>query len=135
MRTPGRMRAPPPTQTSAPISIGLPYSSRRRRLGVHWMYRRQDLHTRSEERVRPDSHATDIEHDAVEVEEHPLTQLDVRPVVAEKGRLHQDGVTAAAEESAENISSRFFLAFSRRVQRLAQVARTRPATSSGSKGS
>src|SRR5688572_20720384 len=30
MLTPGRMIAPPPTQTSAPISIGFPYSSRRR---------------------------------------------------------------------------------------------------------
>jgi hypothetical protein len=33
MRTPGRMIAPPPTQTSAPISIGFPYSSSSL---VHW---------------------------------------------------------------------------------------------------
>src|SRR3712207_8745990 len=52
------------------------------------LFRSVDLHRWTEEGVVPDPHAADVEHDAVEVEEHPLAELDVRAVVAEERRLH-----------------------------------------------
>jgi CHAT domain len=52
--------------------------------------RQRDLHCRPEKTEAAYVHWTDVQHDAVEVEEHPLAQLDVRAIVAEKGRLHPD---------------------------------------------
>ena len=51
MWTPGQMIAPPPTQTSEPISIGLPDSWVRRSIGVHRVRGGVDLHRRAEQRV------------------------------------------------------------------------------------
>ncbi|HEU5186200.1 MAG TPA: hypothetical protein VFU01_16620 [Gemmatimonadaceae bacterium] len=82
----------------------------------------QDLHARPEERVVADPHGTDVEHDAVEVEEHALAELDVRPVVAEERRLHPHGVAAAAEQLAQDRAARLDLAFARGVESLAEVA-------------
>jgi hypothetical protein len=39
-----------------------------------------------------------VEDDAVEVEEHPFAQLDVRAVVAEERRLHPHRLAAPAEQ-------------------------------------
>ena len=91
-------------------------------LGVHRVHGREDLHARPEERVVADPHVADVEHDAVEVEEHPLAELDVRPVVAEERRLHPDRVAASAEQLAQDGPARVGLAFARGVQGLAQVA-------------
>src|SRR5690606_27654202 len=58
------------------------------RLRVERMHGRVDLHGRTEHRVLADAHRAYVEHDAVEVEEDPLAQLDVRAVVAVERRLH-----------------------------------------------
>src|SRR6185503_20478684 len=49
---------------------------------VERMQRSEDLHARTEQRVVADAHFAYVEHDAVEVEEHPRAELDVRAVVA-----------------------------------------------------
>src|SRR5690242_3218006 len=48
------------------------------------MQGRVDLRGGTEQRVVADPDAADVQHDAVEVEEDPLAQLDVRAIVAEK---------------------------------------------------
>ena len=123
MRTPGRMIAPPPTQTSAPISIGFPYSSRRRNSASSGCSGGVDLHGGSEQGEAADAHRAHIQHHAVEVEEDAFAQLDVGPVVAVERRLHPDGVASGAEEVLENPASLLYIFFSRSIQRLAQVAR------------
>ena len=102
MVTPGRMMAPPPTQTSAPMSTGLPNSCLRRSGRVHRVHRRIDLHRRTEQREAADAYAADIEHHAVEIEEHTLAELDVGAIVAEEWRLHPHAVAAPAEELAQD---------------------------------
>src|SRR3712207_6858131 len=86
------------------------------------LFRSVDLHRWTEEGVVPDPHAADVEHDAVEVEEHPLAELDVRSVVAEERRLHPHRVAAAAEQRAQDGAARLGVAPARGVQALAQVA-------------
>src|ERR671914_1481332 len=87
------------------------------------MQRRQDLHRWTEERVVTDTYRAHVEHDAVEVEEDPLPELDVRAVVAVERRLHPDGVAPGAEQLAQDAPSLLLLTFARGVERLAQVAR------------
>ena len=94
----GQMIAPPPTQTSEPIATGLPNSCLRRSSASIGCVGGVDLHRRAEEREVADRDRADVEHDAVEVEEDALAELDVRAVVAEERRLHPDAVAAAAEE-------------------------------------
>ena len=90
--------------------------------GVHRMHRRIDLHRGTEEREAADSNRTDVEHDAIEIEEHAFTELDVRTVVAEERRLHPHGVAAAGEQPSQQFPALLALPFARRVQRLAQIA-------------
>ena len=81
--------------------------------------------------------AAHVEHDAVEVEEHPFAELDVRAVVAEERRLHPDRV-AAAGRTARAGSGAVRAASASRVAFRAwhrSRARRRAATSSGSSGS
>src|SRR5581483_8743225 len=77
----------------------------------------------SEQCVVADGHPAHIEHDAVEVEKHPLSKLDVRPVIAVKRRLHPDGLPACSEELLAEIPSYLLIAFTGSIQRLAQIAR------------
>ena len=131
------MIAPPPTQTSEPISTGLPNScvaAARRSIGCIGGV---DLDRRAEERVVADPDAAHVEHDAVEVEEHPLAELDVRAVVAEERRLHPHGVAALAEEAPAGCAAARPARLARGVECLAQIAgaRSRAATRSGSSGS
>ena len=69
------MIAPPPTHTSEPMVIGLPYSVVRRCSAIERMERRVDLHGGTEQGEVSDADATDVEHDAVEIEEHALAEL------------------------------------------------------------
>jgi hypothetical protein len=85
-----------------------------------------DLHRRTEERKAADAHLADVQHDAVEVEEHPLAQLDVRAVVAEEGRLHPHRVPSRTEQFAQDSSPFLVLRFARGVQRLTEISRMRP---------
>src|SRR5690606_40503093 len=71
-------------------------------LGVPRVRRRVDLHGRAEERERPDAHGADVEDHAVEVEEHPLSELDVRAVVTVERRLDRHRVPARPEELARD---------------------------------
>ena len=134
--TPGQMMAPPPTQTSEPISTGLPNSCVRAQLGVHRMRGGVDLHGRAEQRVVADADLAHVEHDAVEVEEALAAEVDVRAVVAKERRLHPDIVAAGAEQLAQDApplglsASRVALRSWHRSR-----ARSRAATSSGSSGS
>jgi hypothetical protein len=87
--------------------------------GVERMHRRQDLNGRSEEREVADTHLAHVEHDAVEVEEHSLAELDVGAVVAVEGRLHPDRLSALAEQLRAKGSAELLIGFPRGVQRLA----------------
>lgn len=93
-------------------------------LGVHRMRRRVDLHGRAEERAVADRNLADVEHDAVEIEEHTLAEMDVRTVVAEEWRLHPDAVATAAEELFKDATSLVLLRFARRIEVLAEVSST-----------
>src|SRR5262245_53016201 len=86
------------------------------------MHRRIELDGWAKQCEASDQDATDVEHDAVEVEEHALAKLDVRSVVAEEGRLHPDGVAAGGKELAQDASALALLCFGRCVQRVAEVA-------------
>lgn len=105
MLIPARTMAPLPTHTSDPMSIGLPNSSRRPLLCVERMERRVDLHRRPEEGVIANSDTAHVQHNAIEVEEHPLAEFDIRPVIAEEGRLHPHGVANLAEQLAQNATT------------------------------
>ena len=104
-------------------------------VGVHRMHRRVDLHGRAELGVVTDSHVTHIQNDAVEIEEHTFAQFDVDAVVAEKWRLHPNGFATFAKQIAQDATPLLLLPLASRIQRLAEIrARSRPATSSRSKG-
>ena len=121
-RTPGQRIAPPPTHTSAPISIGLANSCFRRSTSVHRMRGRVNLNCRAELRVFANSHLAHVEHDAVEVEEHPLPEQDVRAVVAEKRRLHPDCLTPGPEQVSQDTPPLVLLGLAGRIEGLAEVA-------------
>jgi len=59
---------------------------------------RVDLDRRAEQGEIPDLHQAYVEDDAVEVEEDPFAQQDVRAVVTEEGRLNPNGLPALAEK-------------------------------------
>src|SRR5712671_4370267 len=87
-------------------------------LSVEWMHRSVDLHRRAKEGEAADLHWTDVEHDAVEVEENPLSELDVRAIVAEEGRLHPNGVATGAKQLVQDLPPFLVFHFLRCVQRL-----------------
>ena len=122
MRTPGRMIAPPPTHTSVADLDRLAVLLAAPERGVERVHRRCRSAPRGRRARSPDADQADVEHDAVEVEEDPLAELDVGAVVAEEGRLHPDAVAAPAEESPEDVAPRVGLRLAGGVQRLAEVA-------------
>src|SRR6185312_6331995 len=91
-------------------------------LGIERMQRRVDLYRRTKERVASDANRTDVQHDAIEVEENALAELDVAAVVAKERRLHPYGVAARAEQVAQDASARFLFRFARGIQCLTQVS-------------
>src|SRR5690349_7876327 len=95
-----------------------------------------NLHSRTEHREVSDADRTDVEHHAIEIEEHALAETDVVAVVAVERWLHSDGIAAAAEQLAQYLPSLLYFGLARRIEGLAQSrARERAATSSGSVGS
>src|SRR5579862_6018092 len=62
------------------------------------MHRSVDLDSRAEQRKATNAHRTHVEYDAVEVEEHPFPQFDIRAVVAEKWGLHPHCIAAGTEQ-------------------------------------
>jgi hypothetical protein len=50
--------------------------------------------------MAPDSNATHIQYNAIEVEEHALTELDIETIVTEERRLDPGGITASPEQLA-----------------------------------
>jgi hypothetical protein len=74
-------------------------------LGVEWMQRRVDLHRWSEQREIANPDRTHVQHDAVEIEEDPLAELDVRTVITIERRLHPDGVATCREQVGEQAAS------------------------------
>ena len=60
------MMAPPPTQTSEPISTGLPIPASPQ-LGVHRVRGGVDLHGRAEQREVADADRAHVEHDALKL--------------------------------------------------------------------
>src|SRR5438034_295559 len=58
------------------------------KFGVHRVRGGVDLHDRTEQREVANLHHAHVEDHAVEVEEDPLPQQDVRSVIAKERRLH-----------------------------------------------
>src|SRR5215471_5037479 len=80
-----------------------------------------DLDRRAEQREVSDLHHAHVEDHAVEVEEDPFAQQDVRAVVTEERRLHSDRLPAPAEERREDAAAGFLVPFTGRIQVLAQI--------------
>jgi hypothetical protein len=53
-----------------------------------------------------------IQHDAIEIEEHPFAEIDVGIVIAGERRLQKDGIATRAEQLAQDAP---FLEFRSRV--------------------
>ena len=87
------------------------------------MERGVNLHRRPEQGVVADADRADVQHHAVEVEEHPLAELDVRAVIAEERRLHPDGVAALSEQSPQDAPALVLLRLARGIEVLTEVAR------------
>src|SRR5262245_41377806 len=90
-------------------------------VGVHRVRGGVELDRRAEQREVSDLHQAHVEDHAVEVEEDPLAQQDVRAVVAEERRLHPDRLPALAEEGREDAAAGLLVPFTGRIQVLAQV--------------
>src|SRR5688500_14351521 len=90
------------------------------------MHGRVDLHRRPEQGEVADAHRTDVEHDAVEIEEYPLAELDVRPVYAIERRLHPDRIAARAEQGAQDATTFGLLRLARGIELLAEIPCTGP---------
>src|SRR5690606_28674720 len=91
-------------------------------LRLEWMQRGVDLHGGAEQREAADPHPADVQDDAIEVEEHPLTELDVRAVIAIERRLHPYGVAAGAEQRFEDAAALLYRILPAAIERLAQIA-------------
>lgn len=117
---PGQMMAPPPTQTSQPIEIGLAASSRRRRTPVvQRMRRRVDLHGGPEQDIAADPHVGGIEH-AIEVEEDAIAQSNLLAVVAVERRFYANRFADRAEQFRIKGMSRGFVG-GRRIDSMQQL--------------
>src|SRR5215475_6895102 len=90
------------------------------------MHRSVNLYRRTKEGEAADEDRTNVEYDTIEVEEHPLAQLDVRTVIAEERRLHPYGVSARTEQFAKDLPPFLLLRISRGIEGLAEIARKRP---------
>lgn len=82
-----------------------------------------DLHGRAEHGVVADGDRGHVEHHAVEVEEHPLAEQDVDPVVAEERRLQSYRVAVPAEQLPQEAAAFLRHGLAGRVQILAEVPR------------
>ncbi len=71
-------------------------------LAIKRVQRCQNLHAGSEQRVVADSHFAYIKHDAVEVEEHPSTEVNICAIVAVERRLHPYGIATCTEQLRKN---------------------------------
>jgi hypothetical protein len=124
--TPGRISALPPTQTSDPILTGFPNSRLRRCaafsgcIGVR-ICTAGPKSVKSPMWTSQTSRATQLKFEG-----HPLAEPYIGAVVAEERRLHPDGVATGAEQFAQDGAPFFRLRFSRRIQRLTQIAGARP---------
>src|SRR5205823_14246200 len=96
-------------------------------LRVQRMERRVDLHRRSEQGEVADPHRTDVQDNAVEIEEHPLAEFDVQSVVAVERRLHPHRIATPAKQFAQNAAAALALRLARGIEVLAEItcARTR----------
>ncbi len=121
-RTPGQRIAPPPTQTSEPTSYRLGKLLLPPQLCVHRVRGRVNLNRRAEQGEIADSHLADVEHNAVEVEEHVLTQHDVRAIVAEERWLNPDALPPGPEQLSQQMSAFLLLGLAGRVQGLTKVS-------------
>src|SRR5690606_4724476 len=92
-------------------------------LGIEGMRRGVDLHGRAEKREAADADMAHVQHDAIEIEEHALAELDVRAVVAIERRLHPHGLAACTEELAQQVAPLLLGGFRRGVQRPAKLPR------------
>jgi hypothetical protein len=88
------------------------------------MHRCVDLHSRAERRKASDAHRTHVQYDAVEIEEHPLPQFDIRAVVAEKWRLHPHCIAAGTKQFAQEAPPFILLCFTGSVEGLTEVSST-----------
>src|SRR5690554_1517655 len=88
---------------------------------VERMQRGVDLNGRAKAAVAADAYTADIEYHAIEVEEDITAQLDVGAVVAEKGRLDDDGISSAGEELFQVVLPSRMLCFGKCVDGLTQV--------------
>ena len=61
------------------------------------MHRCENLHAGAEQSVVAYPDFTYVEHDTVEVEEHPLTEVDVRSVITVERRLHPRRIATRTE--------------------------------------
>ena len=95
-------------------------------LRVERVQRRVDLHRRSKQGEVADPHRTDVQDNAVEIEEHPLAELDIRTVVAIERRLHPHAVAALTEQVAQHAATFRLLRLARGVELLTEI--TRPGT-------
>jgi hypothetical protein len=80
--------------------------------GMNWC---EDLHAWSEKSVVSDSHAADIQYDAVEVEEHSLSQFDVPTVITIERRLHPYGIAALSKKPLQQVTPDFLFRFPCRI--------------------
>src|SRR5690348_12349810 len=90
---------------------------------VERMQRREDLDAGSEQGVVADADFAHVEDGAVEIEEHPGAEMDVRAVVAVEGRLHPHAVATGAEQFLEYAAPSALLRVLASVQRGAQRSR------------
>src|SRR5690625_162087 len=96
--------------------------------GIHRVGRRVELDSRAKEAVVANPYFTDVEDDAVEVEEDLLAQVDVRAVVTVERGLQPDVFSAPSEQLRKYSSSLDPVGFPGGIEVLTQVpgARSRP---------
>src|SRR5262249_14330409 len=119
-RAEDRRAADPAIRADLDRLAGLPAAAE---LGVHRVRRGVDLHRRAEQGEVPDPDPADVEHHAVEVEEDPLAQQDVRAVVAEERRLHPDAVAPRAAQGHQDPPALLLVRLARGIESPAEVAR------------
>ena len=84
--TAAAMTAAAPIQTFLPTAIGAPVLEHLLALArVERVRGRAELDRRPDERSLADAHGRDVEHDAVEVQEDAVPELDVPPESQKKG--------------------------------------------------
>jgi hypothetical protein len=90
------MSAPPSTQTSDPISTGLPNLRCLRVVGIERVHQRENLCPGAEQCLIPETHFANIEDDAVNVKENRRAEINIFRSHSKKA-LASDRLAAAAE--------------------------------------